>query len=194
MTIQPGFALGPCGDEIAIDCERVVDLRTTGLTCVTGMPPGEVSDPWCGDARVERAGTVCIGIQYREFPARPVRVHPVGCGCGGDDCEYSRWRDGYEIGLLPECPEDRHRPPRVITPAPATTPPPATTTPPPSPPSGGISKVHATPPMLADMLGDESVLNEIEKELEASGLSFDSRHRAFQCPPCPPTRGWCSPA
>src|SRR5262245_60295978 len=49
VTIQPGFAIGPCGDEIAIDCERVVDLRTTGLKCISGMPPGEVSDPWCGE-------------------------------------------------------------------------------------------------------------------------------------------------
>jgi len=37
---------------------------------------------------------------------RPVRVQPVGCGCNDNTCEYSRWHDGYEIGVLtsqPNC-------------------------------------------------------------------------------------------
>jgi hypothetical protein len=107
VVIKPGFILGSCGDEIVIDCDREVDLRTNGLMCMSGVQPGEVSDPWCSDDRTERAGTVCIGIQYREFMSRPVRVHPVGCGCGGNECEYSRWRDGYEVGFLPDCSDTR---------------------------------------------------------------------------------------
>jgi hypothetical protein len=35
---------------------------------------------------------------------RPVRVQPVGCGCSDTSCEYSRWHDGYEIGVLTQCP------------------------------------------------------------------------------------------
>jgi hypothetical protein len=163
VAIRPGFVLGPCGDEIVIDCERVVDLRTSGLICMAGMPSGEVSDPWCGDVRVERPGTVCIGIQYREFQARPVRVHPIGCGCGGDDCEYSRWRDGYEIGLLPECPDKGHRPKRrrVI--------------------ETEAAPIEATPmpPMLAVEDTDWRL------ELERRGIGIDMRHRIFACPPCP---------
>jgi hypothetical protein len=163
VAIRPGFALGPCGDEIVIDCERVVDLRTNGLMCMTGMPPGEVSDPWCGDTRVERAGTVCIGIRYREFQARPVRVHPVGCGCGGEDCEYSRWRDGYEVGLLPECPDSRRKvrrrrqleaEPRQWERAPAY-------------PAVSASDVAA------------------ELDLGRRGLDVEMRHGLFECPPCP---------
>ena len=35
---------------------------------------------------------------------RPVRVQPIGCGCDDTTCEYSRWHDGYEIGVLQSCP------------------------------------------------------------------------------------------
>jgi hypothetical protein len=31
-------------------------------------------------------------------------VQPFGCGCDDSRCEYSRWRDGYEIGVLTACP------------------------------------------------------------------------------------------
>jgi hypothetical protein len=114
VAIKPGYVLGSCGDEIVIDCERIVDLRTNGLMCMSGVQAGEVSDPWCSDDRTERAGTVCVAIKYREFMARPVRSHPVGCGCDGAECEYSRWRDGYEVGLLPDCP-DSPRPMREVS-------------------------------------------------------------------------------
>ena len=46
------------------------------------------------------------------MPARPVRVQPVGCGCDDTSCEFSRWRDGYEICVLDACP-DSHLPPAI---------------------------------------------------------------------------------
>lgn len=173
VTIQPGFVLGPCGDEILIDCERDVDLRTTGLTCMAGMPPGEVSDPWCSDVRIERAGEACIAIRYQEFTARPVRVHPVGCGCGADDCEYSRWRDGYEIQLLPECPDrgrDRGGPIRE---------------------QQAAVVAGADRPIIpgAETPGIVKPANrglvDWQAEFRAQNLTVDVRHGVFQCPPCP---------
>jgi hypothetical protein len=35
----------------------------------------------------------------------------VGCGCDDTSCEYSRWRDGYEICVLDQCPASHMTPP-----------------------------------------------------------------------------------
>src|SRR5215510_12010501 len=46
VAVHPGYILGPFGDEIVIDRERVIDLRTEGLISACGEPAGEASDPW----------------------------------------------------------------------------------------------------------------------------------------------------
>lgn len=109
VVVTSGYILGPYGDEIVIDSERVVDLRTSGLTGMTGEPGREFVDPWCSEVFVERReGSVYVAVKYKEVMARPVRVQPVGCGCDDTQCEYSRWQDGYEIRVLDECP-DSHK-------------------------------------------------------------------------------------
>src|SRR5579885_1844774 len=45
VTVSPGYILGPYGDEIIIDCCRTVDLRTAGITGVTGEPCVQAPDP-----------------------------------------------------------------------------------------------------------------------------------------------------
>jgi len=110
VSVCPGYILGPCGDEILIDCCKTVDVRTSGTKAVTGDPCVQTPDPWCTDVFVQTpaAGRFYIAVQYKQIRARPVRVQPVGCGCDDSSCEYSRWRDGYEIGVLPnyKCPTD----------------------------------------------------------------------------------------
>lgn len=109
VLVRPGYILGPYGDEIVIDSERVVDLRTSGLTGMTGEPGREFVDPWCSDVFDERRkGPVYVAVKYKEVMTRPVRVQPAGCGCDDTQCEYSRWQDGYEIRVLEECP-DSHK-------------------------------------------------------------------------------------
>jgi hypothetical protein len=105
VYVKPGYILGPCGDEIVIDCARVVDLRTSGVTGVTGEPCVETVDPWCVEV-FEREGpdTLFVAVRYKQEATRPVRVQPVGCGCDDTRCENSRWRDGYEIKVLDHCP------------------------------------------------------------------------------------------
>ena len=101
VIVKPGYILGPYGDEIIIDQEREVDLRTSGVAGVTGEPAAG-SDPWCSDVFIKRepGGPLYVAVKYREIMSRPVRVHPAGCGCDESVCEYSRWLDGYEIGIL----------------------------------------------------------------------------------------------
>ena len=105
VTVNPGYILGPYGDEIFIDCCRTVDVRTMGASGVTGDPCVQLSDPWCTEVPMQQGGspTVYIAVKYKECQGRPVRVQPLGCGCNDNTCEYSRLQDGYEIGVLTSC-------------------------------------------------------------------------------------------
>lgn len=113
VVVQPGYVLGPGGDEIYIDCPREVDVRTSGLAVKSGEPAGAWEDPWCTPVRVpnNEAGTVYIGVRYKEFKTRKVPVYPAGCGCDDTQCEESRWCDGYEICILDSCPDSHKGPP-----------------------------------------------------------------------------------
>jgi hypothetical protein len=112
VRVKPGYILGPYGDEIILDCPRTVDLRTQGVTGVTGEPCVETPDPWCSEVFEPReAGDFYVAVRYKDVQTRPVRVQPIGCGCDDTRCEYSRWRDGYEISILNYCPDSHTTPP-----------------------------------------------------------------------------------
>jgi hypothetical protein len=101
VTVQPGYVLGPYGDEILIGQPQAIDLRTAG----TGGDLPQAGDPWCGQVPVARqAGPLYVAVSYQETMCRQVRVQPTGCGCDDSQCEYSRWRDGFEIGVLAQSP------------------------------------------------------------------------------------------
>ncbi|HEX9668957.1 MAG TPA: hypothetical protein VGC93_05675 [Thermoanaerobaculia bacterium] len=116
VKVKPGYVLGPCGDEIAIDCEHVVDLRTCGLAGASGEPPEQSADPWCSEVYVKREldRSLWVAVKYEERMARPVRAQPTGCGCDDDSCEYSRWCDGYVIGVLDACPQSHRGTPECV--------------------------------------------------------------------------------
>jgi hypothetical protein len=116
VQVQKGYVLGPYGDEIILDFVRTVDLRTNGVSGVTGDPCIDVPDPWCSQVSVPRTtGTLYIAVKYKQSMTRPVRVQPTGCGCSDNSCECSRLHDGYEIGILPCCPDDKDVPPSPQT-------------------------------------------------------------------------------
>jgi hypothetical protein len=114
VSIRPGYILGPYGDEIIIDCARTFDVRTRGLTGITGEPCVDVIDPWCSEViQTCDEGTLYVAVKYKEIAARPVRVQPVGCGCDDSACENSRLVDGYEISVLNYCPDSHQTPPNI---------------------------------------------------------------------------------
>ena len=115
VLVKPGYLLGPYGDEIIIDCVRTVDLRTRGVTGVTGEPCVDAVDPWCTEVFQQNynPGKLYVAVKYKEVAARPVRVQPAGCGCDDSSCENSRLVDGYEIGVLTECPDSHQGPPNI---------------------------------------------------------------------------------
>ena len=101
VTIEPGYALGPQGDEILVEQQVTVDLSRQDLEGNALLSCGEI-DPCCSNVRVGRAAgeQLFIAVAYAECTARPVRGQPAGCGCDGGDCEYSRIRDGYSGRVL----------------------------------------------------------------------------------------------
>jgi hypothetical protein len=107
VEIEPGYLLGPYGDEIMIDDLITVDLTAQNLDgdAANGCVP---ADPWCADVKVARPSDrpVYLAISYAEFACRPVQTATSGCGCGcdGGACEYSRLRDSYRIRVLDTLP------------------------------------------------------------------------------------------
>jgi hypothetical protein len=110
VKIKQGYILGPQGDEILIDREQIVDLRTKGTVSVSDDP----DDVWCTPVLVDCddqvPGTLFVAVRYKQIPARPVRVQPADCGCDDTQCELSRLQDGFAIGFLTECPEHQDPP------------------------------------------------------------------------------------
>ena len=106
VIIEPGYILGPFGDEIVIDRDTVVDVCKLGTGEMDGCC-GDELDPWCSDAPSScAAGTSYLAVKYSECMARPVRGGGgCGCGCDDHDCEYSRIRDGFSVKLLRDLPQ-----------------------------------------------------------------------------------------
>ncbi|MGH7575973.1 MAG: hypothetical protein ACREM1_12725, partial [Longimicrobiales bacterium] len=107
VIVEPGYILGPWGDEIVIPDEVTVDVCRASRREQVGCCEPDPLDPWCDDGPPDcPRGTMYLAIRYAECKSRPVRALQSGCGCGCDEsaCEYSRIRDGYAIAVLPELP------------------------------------------------------------------------------------------
>jgi hypothetical protein len=99
VNVCPGYALGPCGDEIYLADPFKLDLthctRPAGDPCV----PKPAAAALAG-AAADPQPTLIVRIRYAECPTRPMRTLPAGCGCDETACEYSRIRDGFEIQCI----------------------------------------------------------------------------------------------
>jgi hypothetical protein len=109
VLVQPGYVLGPYGDDIWIDSQVCVDVRTR---CAATSEPA-ADDCGCSEAQpAPTLGSVqYLGIRYREVKARLVRVPSGGCGCETQACEFSRYADGYEICVVDGCDSPGAQPP-----------------------------------------------------------------------------------
>ena len=103
VTICPGYAATPQGDEVAVCEPTALDLGS-GAT-----DPEPCGDPWPCPPRGAMPGkddqVVFVAIRYAECLTRPVRVHPAGCGCDTAGCERSRIRESFELTVLWELPQ-----------------------------------------------------------------------------------------
>jgi hypothetical protein len=105
VVVDPGYILGPQGDEIMIAEPVPFDVCKQGIVEQIGCCP-DTEDPWCAEPRGRcPEGRFFLAIRYAECPSRPVRAGGCGCGCGGDGCEYTRIRDSFALKLLTELPQ-----------------------------------------------------------------------------------------
>jgi hypothetical protein len=86
VIIQPGYALSPQGDEICVSQPVTIDLTQHCLDPVT--------------LAGKNAEDAYLAIRWDERMTRPVRVHPAGCACADDGCEFSRFEENYEFRVL----------------------------------------------------------------------------------------------
>lgn len=106
VTIEPGYILGPYGDEIVIPSQQSVDVCKQNIDGNTFSGCGDLVDPWCKDVRATRQSgqTYYLAIRYDECRCRPVSVPSGVCGCSDGGCEYTRVRDSYVIQVLDALP------------------------------------------------------------------------------------------
>ncbi len=110
VIVQRGYLLSPCGDEIFIETDQCIDVRTP----CTPAPPAP-SD--CQEAQPTPPpnATQYVAVQYTECQTRLVRVRVGGCGCEDSVCEYTRFRDSYRICILDHCPDEGAVPRDIAT-------------------------------------------------------------------------------
>jgi hypothetical protein len=108
VIVKSGYILDPCGNEIYIEKDQCIDVR---VSC-TPSPPA--LDNGCAEAKPAPTPTTdqFVVVRYQEIPTNLVRVPLGGCGCEDTACEYSRFRDGYQICILDHCPSTG-TPPRL---------------------------------------------------------------------------------
>lgn len=95
VTIHPGHALTPCGDEVHVAAPIDLDLTKVVRPSTSNCPP----------THAELTGRVAyLALRPIDCPTRPVRVQSASCGCGDAPCELSRVREGFEHGLLTQEP------------------------------------------------------------------------------------------
>jgi len=91
VTLHPGYALGPCGEDIVVCADTRVDagamIRAGRRAKARSVDCSPYSDPPNTDCDAAEQRWI-LGICYDEQPARPVTSltsssGPGGCGCGG---------------------------------------------------------------------------------------------------------------
>ncbi|MEO8339281.1 MAG: hypothetical protein ABI604_06110 [Nitrospirota bacterium] len=99
VTVCPGYALTPQGDEILVTDTMQFDLQTK-LQCPEPCAVGWSCPPEETPPDDPTKKPMYLAIRYVECQSRPIRVHPAGCGCDEAACEYSRVRDSFELKAL----------------------------------------------------------------------------------------------
>jgi hypothetical protein len=104
VTVQPGYALDCCGNDIVLDCSLPLD--------VNAMIRDLNRDHDCGQPCTEKQGKpnqgvatpreYCLYVSYCEQESDPVSPYAVDEPCGTPSCQASRIREGIRFEL--RCP------------------------------------------------------------------------------------------
>jgi hypothetical protein len=98
ISISPGYALDPYGNEIYIPTDSPFNLAPFVSTSKEDCKP-------CIQESVSLSSSekavFNLVVRYVECACRPVRVMPESCGCDEAACEYSRIQESYKIDCQP---------------------------------------------------------------------------------------------
>jgi len=103
LTVEPGYALDPYGDEIVVSDAVTVDLHSEDDDGNAVAPCSQHDDHGRKRIRKRRLPErpLYVGIRYAECASRPVPV--------AESVEYSRTRESFAIKLLTKLPASYRR-------------------------------------------------------------------------------------
>jgi hypothetical protein len=111
VTVQPGYALDCCGNDLLLPCATTLDvnamirdLRATQLGKDCGDPCASQGTASSGQQNATPARRYCLYARYGEQPTDPVAPYATGEPCGQVACEPTRIREG--ISFVLKCPVD----------------------------------------------------------------------------------------
>lgn len=106
VTISPGYAIDPLGNELFVPHTITFDLRRRSLSSCE-LVQGDADNPYRSDVLEEpfTDEEMYLAICYVECSSRPVRVTASGCNCENSNCEISRVKDGCCLFLINSVPE-----------------------------------------------------------------------------------------
>jgi len=119
VTVNPGYALDCCGNDIFVSCPVDLDInrmahdlliKLRGADC--GDPCAEKAnprDPQQADPSKTHGRRYCLYINYCEQQSDLVAPYSTGDTCGQSSCEATRIREGYRFEL--RCPVEENCPP-----------------------------------------------------------------------------------
>ena len=118
VTVQSGYALDCCGNDIVVPCSQSLDVnalvrrlrieRTGGVDC--GDPctdekakvptkPGSAVGAWSKTPAPLPPAEYCLYVKYCESATDPVSPYATDDPCGAQACEATRVREGFTFEL-----------------------------------------------------------------------------------------------
>jgi hypothetical protein len=115
VTVQPGYALDCCGNDLVLPCAApldvnamIRDLRATQLGKDCGDPCADQGKATSGRQSTAPIRRYCLYARYGEQKTDPVAPYATGEPCGQVACEPTRVREG--ISFILKCPVDTSPP------------------------------------------------------------------------------------
>jgi hypothetical protein len=98
ISISPGYALDPYGNEIYLPTDFAFNLAPFVSTNKEDCKPCIQESASISSSEKTVFNLV---VKYVECACRPVRVMPESCGCDEAACEYSRIQESFKIDCHP---------------------------------------------------------------------------------------------
>lgn len=109
VTVQPGYALDCCGNDLVLPCAATLDvnamirdLRAAQLGRDCGDPCASQGTANAGSQGTSTVRRYCLYARYGEQQTDPVAPYATGEPCGQATCEDTRIREGLSFVL--KCP------------------------------------------------------------------------------------------